>query len=294
MKILRYCYNFNLSTPHNREIAKGDITVLPHFRSLPMGLRLLRNYYNRHQLPFHQHLFNIPKDINTYDMVIIADDTPQNFIPVLESEITNKDCKLIYYFVNTINDSPEKLSDRWEIWSFDKNDCIKYGVKYNPAPYCKMEIPPQNILYDAVFVGLNKGREALLGMLSDSMEKQGLIPFFKIVENKEQRLSYEEVLLLNAQSRSIVEVLQNGQTGVTLRTMESLFYHQKLITNNKNIKQYKIYNAYNIFVLGEDDMADLTGFLSTPYQQAESHLENLYTFDMWAERFYQGIEPEDI
>lgn len=295
MKILRYCYNFNQSTRYNREIAKCDITVLPHFRSLPIGLRLFRNYYNRQQLPLYKHLFNIPKDINTYEMVIVADDTPQNFVRALESSIDNKQCRLVYYYVNPIvNGHVEALSERWEVWSFDKMDCVKYGLKYNPAPYCKMNVATQEHVYDAVFVGLNKGRETALTLLENEMKHQGLIPFFKIVDNKKQRLSYEEVLVLNAQSRSIVELLQNGQSGVTLRTMESLFYHQKLITNNKSIKQYRIYNEHNIFVLGEDDMANLTGFLSTPYQQAESNLENLYTFEMWAERFSRGIELEDI
>lgn len=293
MKILRYCYNFSLSTPYNREVAKGNITVLPHFRSLPMGCRVIRNHYHQRQFPFYEHLFNIPKDINTYDMIVVADDAPLYFITALENRIINKRCKLIYYFVNPITSYPEQISDRWEIWSFDKNNCIQYGFKYNPAPYCKMEISPQDILYDAVFVGLNKGRENVLNILASTMQSQGLIPVIKIIENKRQRLSYEQVLKLNAQSRSIVEVLQTGQSGGTVRTMESLFYHQKLITNNKNIKEYKIYNKHNIFIIGEDDLKNLKEFIHSPYEKTENALDISYTFEKWAERFLTNVELED-
>lgn len=39
---------------------------------------------------------------------------------------------------------------------------------------------------------------------------------------------------------TILELNISGQSGLTLRTMEALFYHKKLITNNENVKNFHL------------------------------------------------------
>ena len=49
------------------------------------------------------------------------------------------------------------------------------------------------------------------------------------------------------------EIVQPGQGGLTIRTLEALFYNKKLITNNESITEYDFYNADNIFIYKEQD-----------------------------------------
>lgn len=50
-------------------------------------------------------------------------------------------------------------------------------------------------------------------------------------------ISYQENLDNIRKSKCIVDVVQKGQIGLTLRPLESLFFKKKLLTNNKCIKK---------------------------------------------------------
>lgn len=41
---------------------------------------------------------------------------------------------------------------------------------------------------------------------------------------------------------TILKLNISGQSGLTLRTMEALFYHKKIITNNENVKNFHFKN----------------------------------------------------
>jgi hypothetical protein len=54
----------------------------------------------------------------------------------------------------------------------------------------------------------------------------------------------------------ILEVVQNNQAAVTLRTLEAIYYGKKLLTNNKNIKKYSFYNPKYIQVFSDVNEID--------------------------------------
>ena len=72
-----------------------------------------------------------------------------------------------------------------------------------------------------------------------------------------------------SQSNCILDYNQEGQVGLTLRPMEALFLEKKLITNNKDIKNYDFYNPSNIFILGENNIEDIKEFINKPYEKVE-------------------------
>jgi hypothetical protein len=266
---------------------ENGITMMPFFKKMPLGLRFLRNWYFNKNLPFRYLWINIPQNINDYELIIVGDQNP-DFLKYIEKKVTNRTTKLVLYYWNPLkNKQPFAVSKRWEAWSFDKNDCEKYALKYNPAPYFMSKIEEHKIVYDTIFVGFDKGRELIVRKLEEDLEKQGLKTYFKIIHNDKERLSYNEILTLIAQSKAIVEIVQEGQSGITQRAMESVFLDKKLITNNINIKNYDFYNSENIFIWNKNNTAQIAKFIHSPYKKVDENIVNQYTFSAWVERFYE-------
>ena len=67
--------------------------------------------------------------------------------------------------------------------------------------------------------------------------------------------------------------------------MEALFLEKKLITNNKDIKNYDFYNPSNIFILGENNIEDIKEFINKPYEKVEQKIIDYYDFEQWLSRF---------
>ena len=67
--------------------------------------------------------------------------------------------------------------------------------------------------------------------------------------------------------------------------MEALFFEKKLITNNKDIKNYDFYNPSNIFILGENNIEDIKEFINKPYEKVEQKIIDYYDFEQWLSRF---------
>ncbi len=79
--------------------------------------------------------------------------------------------------------------------------------------------------------------------------------------------------------------MQENQTGLTLRTMEAIFFKKKLVTTNKAIKHYLFYHPDNIFILGEDSIENLSNFLEKDYHPLEHDKINFFESQNWFDRF---------
>ena len=67
--------------------------------------------------------------------------------------------------------------------------------------------------------------------------------------------------------------------------MESIFLKKKLITNNKNVKNFKFYNKNNIFIIGIDKWENLEEFLNKKYHDIDRKILEKYDFKNWLDRF---------
>lgn len=81
------------------------------------------------------------------------------------------------------------------------------------------------------------------------------------------KLSYQENLQHIARSKAVLEILRDGQSGQTLRALECLFYHKKLITNDARVQEYDYYHKDNIFILGKDKLEELPKFWKNHVQK---------------------------
>ncbi|MCJ7933017.1 MAG: hypothetical protein MUW56_05115 [Chryseobacterium sp.] len=118
-----------------------------------------------------------------------------------------------------------------EYWSFDKDDCRKYNLHYNTTFYFdNISIEKKPLEKEVLFLGADKGRKTALTDLENNLIQQGISTNFHIVPDKNhpnpyniRPIKYNEYLDLISKSQVIVDYIQLGQVGLTLRPMESIF-----------------------------------------------------------------------
>ena len=211
--------------------------------------------------------------------------------------------KLILCYWNTIDLKKEidinNYRQLWNIYSFDLNDCNKYNLKFN-----KLFFPVHNdninqrfeIKQDVIFVGKNKGRIAEIVKILNEFDKIGIL--YKIIcpdadnlKNDKiinKRISYDEVLAEDMNSRAILDINGNDIYGMTMRELEALFLKKKLITNNIMIKNRDYYHPDNVYIIDYTNTPLLRGFkdfLEKPFVPVNDDVMNSYSVESWSRRF---------
>lgn len=218
----------------------------------------------------------------------------------------NPDCQ-VYLFcwnkVNKVHCSYKNFRFPEHIFSTDPGDCRRYGFRYNHMFYprvvkqCKGE---DNRLF---FVGADKGRAGYLSAIGRLMKSSGIACDIRILRDKKtgKNLSEADVTVMNhpmeyaeylknlKHSGVLLEIVQTGQTALTMRTLEAMFFSKKLITNNTEIVKYDFYCENNIFVLSPD-LETVTGeeihnFLKKPFLPYPEETLESYGFEHWKNGF---------
>lgn len=100
--------------------------------------------------------------------------------------------RIIVYYYNPVHDASllnRIISTGVEVWSFDVRDCKEYGLMYNPQFYfCNIVFPErkfkdtetENMIYDLIFIGKDKGRMPLLMKLNKYLKEREINLFIGI------------------------------------------------------------------------------------------------------------------
>lgn len=203
-------------------------------------------------------------------MVLVCDDN------VISVEALQLSCKAISRKILILRNTykPELIEINLkdiDYYSFDVGDCNKYGfLEYSQYCsgfdyICKNKGKRKSKCVDFYFLGLNKGRRNILNVLEKKLSnyttkidiKERPTGFKKLSnrickEDKYQHVGYcshlDNILACNV----VIDIVKEGQSGLTMRAIEAILAGKKIITNNKNIKNEPFYNAKNIMVIDED------------------------------------------
>lgn len=272
---------------HNRLIFRMLFKVSCKLKWKNVFKHFLNHYINR---------------IEDYEAVIIFDSV---FNPLLVQAIREKSniTDIYLYLWNPVKGNSrlvEKVNASFEagrIYSFDKNDCNLYNWSFAPMVYSKqVKIVEKTVKYDVAFVGFLKDREEVLSELVKIFKEKNLLFKYYLVADKKYRstvftdvkteyIDYEDYLEYISDSKAILEILQKGQIGLTIRSLETLYFKKKLITNNFDILNYDIYHPNNVFIIGHDDAENLIDFLHRPFILHNSELLEKYDFTTWIGTF---------
>lgn len=201
---------------------------------------------------------------------------------------------------------------QFKVATFDRKDAVRNNLMFHPQIYSK-QIVAQYADSDyshtkkAVFLGMNKGRAEKLSLLATILNNLNIDTNFKVVDQRpsaiikklpaislvDKPVHYEQYLEDIRYANILVEINQSGQQGLTLRTLESIFFSKKLITDNISIADYDFYNKKNIFIIDfskkpEVLMSELAAFTEDDYSAIESNILEKYDVSSLLQFFRAG------
>lgn len=254
-------------------------------------------------------LLSIDADsLRQYQMIIVFEEVL--LIPFLKLRAPKK-TRIILWNWNLKNKTIQKkekvVQPFCEIWTFDPGDARKYGWRLNNQFYCPIEVENRKEKVrsrkNAFCACQDKGRYKILKEIYKQLTARNIDCNFTLVKQigneydendqwvKENGMPYDEFLQCTIDSDIIVDLVRDGQVGITVRTLEAIFYNKKLITNNSAVKEQPLYNPRNIFIWRVDEMPKLDIFLNTPYDEVPQEIKNQYTIGKWLDTFdNNGLE----
>lgn len=244
--------------------------------------------------------------IADYDTVILIDEVRGRdvFEYILEH---NPSVNLCAFYDSPVRPGTAKEPTRHEglpvrFFTCDREIARRYDISF--APYFYIFSPrdfadysaaaPANYARDVFFIGEEKGdRAARIAELREIFDAAGITHELVLVPQRRhgsqkgavKYMPYSEVQERIATSRAILELISDGQTGLTQRPFEALFLRKKLITNSREVASYDFYDENNIFILGNRPLTDLPTFLRTPYHDVPTGIKSRYTLQGWLAQF---------
>lgn len=187
-------------------------------------------------------------------------------------------------------------------YTFDLVDAEKYGMEYVGQVYRKPTSKPDVFpTIGAFFVGTDKQRGPMIDHIAALLEDEDIKCDFYIKPDRhstiqnyprlekfkiDAAMSYPEILEHISKSECLVEIVQPGQNGVTIRTMEALFFGKKFITNNETVKREPFYTPQNIYIIDDSQQpwASIREFLEAPMETIDDKIIESYNLESWIKK----------
>lgn len=279
------------SDPSNifiNDLKANDYKVCLFFKEINIILRIVRRIWLKLNFPFADIWFDVwYKKLDSYDELIINVNRLNHKLFNYISK-KNKKTRIIGWYWNIVDNKNypiEYNNTNIEYWSFDKNDCEKYGLKKNIQYYSYPKNIKGNKDIDIYYIGREKGRSEKIQNFIEIAELENLNCDINIIHNN-NIVPYEKVKEKLSKSKAVLEINIDNQIGLTLRALESLFFEIKLITNNKNITNLNFYSKKNIYIIGVDKYS-IKKFINSDYDHSIDCYKSDYDIDTWYNNFCQ-------
>lgn len=251
----------------------------------------------------------------TYSLVFIVNCkvfTPEMIKQMRESQ---KSARFVLYMWDSLTlypNSRDLIPIFDTSYSFDSEDSQKMeALKFLPLFYCKEyeEVGKADVKereYDIVSIcTAHPNRYKMMHELFPKLESKGIrifsymflnnlqylynkafVPEFKGAKSSEfkfKSLSEQENLEVLKKSNTVFDMQHNKQSGLTMRTIETLGAKRKMVTTNTNIKKYDFYNENNIFVIDENNLSGIEQFIRHEYGPINDEIYKKYSLHSWIE-----------
>lgn len=277
---------------YNNEFCKIGIKCEFYYKSSSC-IRKLVTHYGLIYEPFWYGKWK--EKLQDFDTIIVFDSIHTS--KLLKYLFKNSYARLIYWHWNPLNSNKsikiyEETKYICEHWTFNPIDAEKFHMRMNNQFFFYQDLINVDKENNAFFVGTDKGRYDFLLRISEIILKCGYNPDFHVIDKKKEGsyiqksyMQYTQVLNSIRKSNLIVEIVQDGQNGLTIRSLEAMFFNSKLLTNNKDIINYPFYNKNNIFIIGVDNMDRFGEFLNNPFLKIEQDALYQFSAQGWIENF---------
>lgn len=255
---------------------------------------LLKNLFNR----------NLKKE---YKMQVLKKKLSQNpeqdVILVVRPDVLDKSIlaflrtrakKVISYYYDAISNIPEKqnlLGYFDDVYSFEKADVEKFGLKFI-TNFIPVDQPAEYSTEIGVFhISSYDSRAKTIVDVAQQLEKLQY-PFHFVVKSDKpldskflnvilEYVNCKEVMQLMKGSSIILDVQKENQEGLSFRVFEALGFDKKLITTNKEVRNYDFYNPENILIIDSDKPVITNDFLWKKFEPVHPAIKDKYRRDAW-------------
>ncbi|GAB1448404.1 hypothetical protein MASR2M44_14130 [Bacteroidota bacterium] len=254
--------------------------------------------------------------LNSFDGSVFFD-----FILVIRGEVfTSSICELfrrrfpearfiLYLWDSLKNNDKSSLFNYFDsVLSFDRLDCINKSIKFRPLFFLDyydyaMTSCPKDI--DVLFVGtIHSDRYCFINNFKKVFDKANYSTFFylyaqsrlifyklwfqnpcmrsaKVSEINYSVIPAKEVAKLMLRSKVTLDLQHPSQSGLTMRTFEAVGARTKIITTNKEIRNYDFFNSDNIYILENGDFNCPSEFILSPSTELDSEVYKKYSLEGW-------------
>lgn len=218
---------------------------------------------------------------------------------------------VMYYWDSIANNHNAKgmLKSFDKVLSFDKNDSREFGLDFLPLFYIpQYESIAQNDVpqkYDLMFAGtVHSERYEFINGIVNQVEKAGgkcytwfyfpsKVNFYKLKwDNPKFRkanikdfqftpMPRETLIGYYAESRIQIDMQHPKQTGLTMRTIETLGAKKKLITTNPDVVNYDFYRPENILIVDRYNPVITKEFIEAPWKEIPDDIYKKYSISSW-------------
>ncbi|MDW8851205.1 hypothetical protein SD960_13960 [Flavobacterium sp. MMLR14_040] len=186
-----------------------------------------------------------------------------------------------------------------EVYSFEKEDCAKYNLKFiTNFIYKESKTNPAGIFkYDIFNISSKDNRFNIISKIADELTNNGISSKIIIYDKKNKTknaniefiseyIQIDQVNEFVNDSKFLLDIHRKEQNGLTFRVFESLGLQKKLITTNPNIAHYDFYNPKNILIIDETNINFDTEFFTSPYEPIPENIYTKYTIENWIETVF--------
>lgn len=186
-----------------------------------------------------------------------------------------------------------------EIYSFEKKDCEKFNLKFATNWIYNETVSSCNkkaAEYDVFNISSIDKRLPILIRIAEELKSKKINFKFIIYDKKRKSSTDNTITYINkhmilsevnehiSNSKVLLDINRNGQTGLTFRVFESLGLEKKLITTNSDIKNYDFYNPNNILIIDEKKPNIPLTFFKKEYEKISEEILKKYTVEGWIEK----------
>lgn len=303
LESLGYVVDYYNDRPSENSFLKGIIKIKRNLVDL-----LIKRYF--------KNILNETKD-KQYDVVFIINGKAFTDEMIRSLRDTQSKARFLYYTWDTLSLYPNAkglIAQFDKAYSFDTDDCEKMDkLEFLPLFYSKTyeEIGEDSTPnkspkreYDIMSVcTAHPNRYKTMHELFPKLESKGIrifsfmflnklqywynriyVPEFKGAMRREfkfKSLSENENSQILRKSDTVFDMQHNKQSGLTIRSIETLGAKRKMVTTNTNIKKYDFYDENNIFVMDDSNLDDIGDFINNKYVPINEDIYKKYSVQSW-------------
>jgi hypothetical protein len=204
--------------------------------------------------------------------------------------------KSIAFFNDSITRCPKikrVLTCFDEVYSFEKEDCNKYNLKFISNWIYPIQIRENNkVQYQVFNISSRDNRLPIISKIGSILKNLNInfkfIVFDKKNKLKDPNIEYRanqiplsEVNDFINNAQILLDINRKGQKGLTFRVFESLSLEKKLITTNSDIKNYDFYDPNNILIINEKNIIIPLDFFENEYKKIPDAIVKKYLVENW-------------